>query len=127
MTTHEIDLPLHKGKPPLTLNQRLHWREKAKRTALLRSAVNLTARSMKLGQHQHVAVQLHYATGDMRRRDADNLTATQKPCFDGLVDAKIIPDDTPEHLTWWAPAIHNGPGPRRLWITIHITESETAA
>jgi hypothetical protein len=27
-TATEIDLPLIRGKVPLTLNQRLHWREK---------------------------------------------------------------------------------------------------
>lgn len=122
MTDHEIDLPLHKGKPPLSLNQRLHWSEKGRRTKTLREAVGWAAKAANIGQHQHISAQLHYSTGDSRRRDADNLTATQKPCFDGLVDAKVIPDDTPDHLTWWAPAIHPGPGPRRLWLTVHITE-----
>lgn len=127
MPDFEIDVPLWKGKPPLTLNQRLHWRQKAERTRTVRAAVAWAAKAANIGYMLgHISVQLHYATGDMRRRDADNLTATQKPCLDGLVDAKVIPDDTPEHLTWWAPAIHNGPGKRRLWITVHITESETA-
>lgn len=117
---HEIDVPLWKGKPPLTLNQRLHWQEKARRTKHVRDSVGWQAMAMRLGHHQHITVQLHYNTGDRRRRDADNLTATQKPCFDGLVDAKVIPDDTPEHLTWWSPAIHNGTGKRRLWLSIHI-------
>ena len=123
MAEYEIDVPMWKGKPPLTLNQRLHWSEKARRTKTVRQAVGWAAKAAKIGYMlDHISVQLHFATGDERRRDADNLTATQKPCFDGLVDAHVIPDDTPRHLTWWAPEIVNGPGKRRLWITIHTHE-----
>lgn len=118
----EIDIPLHKGKAPLTMNQGLHFREEARRKKTVREAVGWEAKALKLGRHNHISVQLHYATGDNRGRDEDNLVATQKPAVDGLVDAGLIPKDTPEHLTWWAPAIHNGPGKRRLWITIKITE-----
>ena len=121
MTTHEIELPLHKGKPPLTLNQRLHWYEKARRTSLIRNAAAWSAKALNLGTCEHISVTLHYATGDERRRDADNLVATMKPAVDGLVDARIVIDDDPTHVTTIMPTIHNGPGKRRLWITIHIT------
>jgi crossover junction endodeoxyribonuclease RusA len=124
MTTHEIDLPLHKGKPPLTLNQRLHWSEKARRTKTLREAAAWSAKALKLGRLEHVTVQLHYAPGDMRRRDSDNLSATLKPAVDGLVDAGLVEDDDPLHVTTVMPAIHTGPGKRRLWLTIHITDLE---
>lgn len=124
MAEHEIDVPLWKGKPPLTLNQRLHWREKAERTRVTRHAVGFRAVALHLPPTGHVSVQLHYATGDQRRRDTDNLVATLKPCVDGLVDAGLVPDDDPGHVTTIMPAIHNGPGPRRLWITINITNLE---
>ncbi|MDI3315864.1 MAG: hypothetical protein QJR12_16790 [Mycobacterium sp.] len=120
----EIDLPLIRGKVPLTLNQRLHWREKARRTAIVVNAVWATAKQLHLGQHQHINVRLHFATGDNRRRDQDNLVATLKPCLDGLVRAGVIPDDTPNHVTWWSPEIHNGPGKRRLWLEINPTETQ---
>lgn len=122
MTTHEIDLPLHKGKPPLTLNQRLHWSEKARRTRMIRETVGWQAQAMRLGHAPHISVQLHYTTGDRRRRDSDNLVPTMKPAVDGLVDAGVVPDDDPAHVTTIMPAIYNGTGKRRLWITIHITE-----
>lgn len=122
MTTYEIDVPLWKGKPPLTLNQRLHWREKAKRTQVTRDAVTWLVKALRLPSQEHISVQLHYATGDMRRRDQDNLVPTLKVCLDGCVRAGLVADDTPELVTWWAPEIVNGPGKRRLWITIHIAE-----
>lgn len=120
----EIDLPLIAGKPPLTLNQRLHWREKARRTRLVRDTVWARAKEAKLGRHDHITVRLHYAPGDTRRRDQDNLVATLKPCLDGLVDAKVIPDDTPLHVTWYSPEIHPGSGERRMWLEVTLRAPE---
>lgn len=122
--TVEIDVPLWKGKPPLTHNQRLHRMEKARRTKFVREAVGWAAKAAKLGHHRHITVQLHYAPGDNRtRRDAPNLTATSKPAIDGLVDAGLVHDDNDDYVTEIMPVIHRGQGqPRRLWLTIAITE-----
>jgi crossover junction endodeoxyribonuclease RusA len=121
VTSHyEIDLPLWKGKPPLTMNQRLHWRQRAERTRKLRSAAAWAAKALQIGQHEHISVQLHYATGDNRRRDSDNLVPTMKPAVDGLVDAGLVVDDDPKHVTTIMPTIHTGPGKRRLWITVDL-------
>ena len=85
-------------KPPLSLNDRMHWRKKAGITKKVRAGVFLDAESIPvLGW---ATVELHYVPRDRRRRDRDNLVATLKPCMDGLVDAGVIPDDTPEYLTW---------------------------
>lgn len=119
----EVDLPLHKGKPPLTLNQRLHWRDKSARTALLRDWTHVKVKQLHLTPREHIIVQLHYHPGDERRRDADNLVATLKPCLDGITLSGLIKDDTPEYVTWYSPRIHNGPGKRRLWLTIEVQES----
>lgn len=118
MTVYEIELPLVHGNAPLTLNQRLHWAEKNRRTELVRDCVHWQA--AKLGAHDHATVHLHYATGDRRRRDQDNLVATLKPAIDGLVKAGLIVDDTPRHVTWVPPVIHAGPGDRRIWITVEV-------
>jgi len=122
---YELDLPLLRGKPPLTHNQRLHWREKAKRGALLRSSANLLARNAKIPASARLVVQLHYATGDNRRRDSPNLTATSKPAIDGLVDAGLVPDDHDGYVTEVMPQIHPGPGKRRLWLTVDATPIDT--
>lgn len=122
----EIELPLVQGKVPLTLNQRLHWREKARRNALVRDCVMVRAKAAKLGHHHHVTVRLHFAPGDARRRDQDNLVATLKPSLDGLVLANVIPDDTPDHVTWYSPMIHPGAGKRRLWLEVTVTVEDAA-
>lgn len=122
----EVDLPLIHGKVPLTLNQRLHWREKARRNALVRDVVHARVQQLRLPQCGHISVQLHFATGDNRRRDQDNLVATLKPCLDGITRSGLIRDDTPEHVTWYSPQIHNGPGVRRLWLEITITKEMAA-
>ena len=94
MTT--IRLPY--TKPPLNLNDRMHWRRKAQIVKAVRSYVGGMAIYMK--PYQTVRVELHYVPRDKRRRDADNLVATLKPCLDGLVDAGVIADDSPEYVTW---------------------------
>lgn len=122
MTVYELELPLLHNKPPLTHNQRLHWREKAKRTRGLRDAVCWLAKAAKIPAAHRLVVQLHFATGDKRRRDSPNLTATSKPAIDGLVDAGVIPDDHDGYVTEVMPAIHPGPGTRRLWLSVEIPE-----
>lgn len=119
---YEVEIPLHLNRPPLNHNYRLHWREKAKRTVVVRSLVYLNARHRKLPKGvEHITVQLHYAPGDRRtRRDGPNLTATSKPAIDGLVDAGIVPDDTAEFVTELMPVIHPGPGVRRMWLTVEV-------
>lgn len=117
----ELDVPMLRNKPPLTANQRLHWREKAKRTVLVRGSINLLARNAKIGPATRLTVQLHYAPGDNRRRDSPNLCATSKPAIDGLIDAGCVPDDTDAYVTELMPVIHPGPGIRRLWIEIEVT------
>jgi crossover junction endodeoxyribonuclease RusA len=52
-----------------------------------------------------IHVQLIYVPRDRRRRDSDGLVATLKPCLDGIVDAGVVPDDSPEYVTWSAPII----------------------
>lgn len=127
MTTYEIDLPLHLGKPPLTHNQRLHWREKAKRVASVREAAAWRAKEARIPRGcQHIVAQLHYATGDNRLRDAPNLTATSKPAIDGLVDAGIVADDHDGYVSEVMPEIHTGPGKRRLWLTVQINPDSPA-
>jgi crossover junction endodeoxyribonuclease RusA len=122
-----FDLPLIDNKPPLNQNQRLHWAEKNRRAQLVRNTVAWKAKQLKLGQHQHLAAQLHYQPGDNRRRDAPNLTATSKPAIDGLVDAGIVPDDNDQHVTEHMPLIHRGPGERALWLEIVITSRRPEA
>jgi crossover junction endodeoxyribonuclease RusA len=50
-------------------------------------------------------VTLIYAPRDKRRRDPLNLVASLKACEDGIVDAGVIPDDTPVYIESQMPLI----------------------
>lgn len=121
----DLTVPLDgNGTAPLTLNQRLHWAEKARRTRIVRDAVAWRARAAKIGRREHVVVQLHYVPPDRRQRDPSNLMATQKPAVDGLVDAGVVPDDIPAYVTELQPVIHGpiGGGVARMWLQVRPAE-----
>jgi crossover junction endodeoxyribonuclease RusA len=129
-TVYEVDVPLRRGKPPLTSNQRIHHMDRSTRTLEVRHAVMTAARAAKIPAGRHLVVVLHYAPGDRRRRDADNLVPTLKAACDALargprrdwVGLELVPDDTPEYMTKHMPVIHPGPGKRRLWITVEVQQ-----
>ena len=82
----------------LTSNQRLHWREEARRKASLRdlAAVRCNNGREKFGQKVRCTVTVSWPDG--RRRDVHNLMPTIKPCIDGMVDAGLLEDDNDKHL-----------------------------
>ncbi len=104
--TYTLRLPY--ATPPLSLNGRMHWATKARITAEIRTFVALSCRGIfqvVTADARMIHVELIYTPRDSRRRDRDNLVATLKPCIDGLVDAGIVPDDSPEYVTWTPPII----------------------
>lgn len=126
----EVFIDLVKGKPPLNANDRMHWRQKAALTKAVRETTAWRVKAEGCPPAAHLTVRLHYAPGDRRkRRDPANLCATSKPAIDGLVDAGLVPDDTPEWVTELMPVIEPGPQPRRLWleVTVHPKTTEEAA
>lgn len=114
--------PLDWERPPLTENQRMHWALKARVT----KDVRLTARLLtaRLGRQNRVRVTLTWIVADKRRRDEDNLVATLKACCDGIVDAGVVPDDTPEFMVKMMPVIEYRPGARpRMTLTVEPNPS----
>lgn len=107
--------------PPLTANMRLHHMARASRVRTVREQVALAVGLLRIPPGSHVTVTLHYAPGDNRRCDSDNLDATRKPACDGLVDAGVVPDDTPRWMSRPEPVIHPGRGVRRLWLAVQVT------
>ena len=97
-------------RPPLNANQRLHWAAKAKLTRTIRQTVEGTARRAFMDPFEHVTVQLTWVVTDKRRPDSDNIYPTFKAMCDGLVDAGIVPDDTPQYMDKRAPLIRHEPG-----------------
>lgn len=94
------------GFDPLSLNDRGHWSKHRQLKAEWRTEVAHLARAARIPRLSRIHVVLHAYPKINRRRDSDNLVATLKPCIDGLRDAGVIADDTPDQVTWSAPAIH---------------------
>lgn len=96
LTEDKWQLALPWTKPPLSLNDRMHWRPKSIWTKTLRQTAWALAKQAKIPPLGSCSVELLYVPRDRQRRDEDNLTATLKPLADGLVDAGVVVDDTPD-------------------------------
>lgn len=117
--THLVPLPW--PKPPLSLNDRDHWRPKAAKVANARAQARWAIRAARLPAFETVHLTLHWRIPDRRRRDLDNLAATLKPVTDALVDEGRIPDDDWQHVLAATTRIHP-PDPHArqgLWLELH--------
>lgn len=105
---------------PMSLNHREHYAVKARRVRALRQTAALLALQARVPALERVALELHYAPRDKRRRDPLNLVATLKPLEDGIVDAGVIPDDTPEYSRPTMPVIDppSSTGRGRLYLIV---------
>jgi crossover junction endodeoxyribonuclease RusA len=108
-------------RPPLNLNQSLHYAVKARLVAEVRRDVGWLLRAAKLSTAEHVTVGLVYAPGDRRRRDEDNLVGLLKACCDAAVDVGLCVDDDPAHMTKLMPKILPPPAEPGLWLTVETT------
>ncbi|MGH3503177.1 MAG: hypothetical protein ACRDQA_20120, partial [Nocardioidaceae bacterium] len=61
-----------------------------------------------------------YQPPDRRRRDPANLYPAVKACVDGLVDARVLPDDDAAHVV--GPDMRLAPIARGGRLTLHITD-----
>lgn len=119
-TVYELEIPLVDNRPPLNMNQRLHWRQERTLKQLVRESVEWRAHEAGIQPCQHLTAEVHYRPGDKRQRDPSNLMDTQKPALDALVRFGLIPNDSPEFVTERMPVIEEGDGPRRLWLRVEI-------
>lgn len=90
--------------PPLHANQSFsHWAVKARVVKMVRNkAAEMADVVPALGKCR---VQLTWYVNDKKRRDADNLWPLLKALCDGLVDAGVVEDDTPEFMDKPQPQI----------------------
>lgn len=98
-----ISLP--DDRPPLNLNQRQHWAAKGTTTRRLRALAARQAKLQGIPHLDHLHTRLVWIPPDRRRRDEDNIVATAKPLWDGLVDAGVVDDDTSVYMTKYMPRI----------------------
>lgn len=110
--------------PLLSLNQRGHWARKSRHVAEWRKAAWLAA----CNRRRHPSfpdtplpkslVKLSLPVKSLLvRRDPHNFYATTKPVIDGLVDARLWPDDTPDYVVTTEPEFHTTD--RKVWVRIY--------
>ena len=82
----------------VTSNDRLHWREKARRVAAIRrrSAVLARQQLTPIAGPVMVVCRTRYRAG--RGLDADAAAPTLKAAIDGMTDAGIWADDDADHV-----------------------------
>lgn len=80
-----------------TANSRLHHMEKARRTKHVRLLAAHMARSHLLAPMNIADVHILVQTPTARRFDADNAAPMAKAAIDGIVDARVLPDDDARH------------------------------
>lgn len=122
MSEYVLEFPW--TRPPLTANQRLHWAHKAKITAEIRDLAAWQAK--RVPPMTRCRVDLIWKVRDSRRRDVDNVVPTLKAICDGIVDAGVVPDDTPQYMDKRMPQIVRVPNGGPASITVVVTSIEAA-
>lgn len=114
-----------------TANDRLFWRDRARRTAAIRARATAAAIvAIHRSGAQPVtraAITATVCTPTARRFDPHNIASTVlKAAIDGLVDAGLLPDDDATHLT--AVTIQRGTptGERGTYrLVLDVTEEQS--
>jgi len=91
-------LPLPYRRPPLSLNQKMHYMVEHKIKGELKQAAIVIAKQQRIPRLRACTAELVWFKGDNRRADSDNTSPTLKPLMDGLVAAGILPDDDSAHV-----------------------------
>lgn len=109
--------------PLMSMNDRHHWSRQRRdaRTWRIAARVNAHLTIPQPRTHPPCTVAIDLPVADKRRRDPHNYYPTVKHIIDGLVDAGIWPDDTPEWVTTVEPTLKVG-GP----VVVTLTPREAA-
>lgn len=121
-----ISITFRQPCPLMSMNDRAHWSVRAREARQWRHATHIATRNAINTPATHIGsiplspsiVTIVLPVPDRRRRDPHNYFATIKPCVDGLVDAGLWPDDTPDWVTTTEPTLRVTTD--RI-VTIHIT------
>jgi len=119
------DFPFPPPAPLMNINERRHWSVDRAHAKAWRSAARFhvpTAWERPLPPSV-IRCQLPVSTG--RRRDPHNYFPTVKHIVDGLVDAGLWPDDTPQYVTTVEPVLI--PYPRhelRRFVLVSIADRD---
>ena len=103
-----IELPW--DRPPLTLNGREHRMEVARTTREVRGTAKTLAQRVGIDRMIRPSLNLVWLVTSRHKRDADNVVPTLKALADGIVDAGVAEDDTPELMHKSMPVIQYAKG-----------------
>ena len=83
----------------ISLNGRAHFMAVHRQTVALRERGYFAVRATPHPQYEHAACKVLIRYPDTRvRRDVANYMGTVKPIIDGMVAARLLPDDDDTHL-----------------------------
>jgi len=103
----------------LSMNDRDHWRARARKVKDWRAVASYAAQDRT--RHPRLlgpsVVHVTLPVADSRRRDPHNYYPTIKAIVDGLVDAGLWPDDTPE----WVRTVEPTLAPKAPCVVVTIT------
>lgn len=108
-------------EPPCDLinaNSRLHHHAKAKLTRIWRAAAKEAAHELGPIHFERAHIVISYRFPTNHRREVSNLQPTSKAICDGLVDARVVPDDSDDYVTGPDNRRERPNGPLRVTITI---------
>jgi hypothetical protein len=107
-------------------DDRPHWSETARRRRLWRELGWAEALANHLPRLQAAELRVTVHLRNWRTADAHNLPggATLKGLIDGLVDAKVVPDDCEPHLTVHMPTLAALDG-RRPRVVVELRPKRT--
>jgi len=111
-------------KAPLSLNYRMHRMQEAKITKEIRALMHASGR--RIPTMDRCKVELVWWVNTKHRRDEENIVPVLKALCDGLVDAEVVTDDTPEFMVKMMPAIRYVKKSERV-SCFEFTVSEVAA
>lgn len=112
-TAHPDDATwiLHFGYPtnPVPMNgpKGTHWATAARKAKQIRLRAAYLARSAGIPLLGRCRAQVTWWVAINRTRDTDNLARLEKPMYDGLVDACVVPDDRPAFMEKPRPVIQH--------------------
>lgn len=115
-----IEFPV--GMPLLNTNKiRGHWSKTFAATRNIRRMANILACNQRIPKEiPKVRIRGIYRPPDQRRRDSSNWFPTLKAAVDGLVDARVIKDDSDKYVIF--DGIHPGEIVKKGQFVIEITE-----
>jgi len=103
-TTYRLRMPW--PRPPLSANDRRHYMARADVVAQVRYTAGWVVKGARIPPCSRVTVGLVYVPSNRRKRDGgENYADTLKAAIDGVVDAGVVPDDTPEYVVRLMPVV----------------------